>query len=159
MVATQLFFIFIPKIGEMIQFWLIFFKWVGSTTNQLSVVDPTRFAKEVKEKCGVKAKAVPREKKLRVVGLGPQWPVLVWFEDQLRIWRLREVIPSSTKSVKLPAICSMFSLLVSFRLNVSKSEELWLTFLSLSWLNKTTNYLPGDPLVFSPSDYSDQTAG
>jgi len=30
----------------------------------LSVVDPTRFAKEVKEKCGVKAKAVPREKKI-----------------------------------------------------------------------------------------------
>ena len=34
------FFIFTPKIGEMIQFDLrIFSKWVGSTTNQLFICD------------------------------------------------------------------------------------------------------------------------
>ena len=32
--ATQLFFIFTPKLEEDSHFWLIFFRWVGSTTNQ-----------------------------------------------------------------------------------------------------------------------------
>ena len=31
----QTFFIFTPKIGDMIQFDLYFFRWVGSTTNQI----------------------------------------------------------------------------------------------------------------------------
>ena len=33
------YFLFSPLFGEMIQFWLIFFKGVGSTTNQYSYVD------------------------------------------------------------------------------------------------------------------------
>ena len=33
LVATQIFFMFTPNLGEMIQFWLILFKWV-ETTNQ-----------------------------------------------------------------------------------------------------------------------------
>ena len=69
-----------------------------------ALFDPTRFAKEVKEKCGVKAKAG----NWGWQGWVPRWPVLVWFEDQFRFWRLREVIASSTNLSKLPAICSMF---------------------------------------------------
>ena len=55
----------------------------------------TRFAKEVKEKCGVKAKAAER----KIEGwhwLGPEWPVIVWFKINLGFQSLREVIVLST---------------------------------------------------------------
>ena len=152
MVATQRFLFSSRKLGKWSNFDEYFSNGLVQPPTSWALFDPTRFAKEVKEKCGVKAKAgCPREKKLRVVGLGPQWPVLVWFEDQVRFWRLREVIASSTNLSKLPAICSIFVCWwVSDWMFPNLKNFGWLFQIVIGCVNKTTN-LPGDPWIFFPN--------